>query len=418
MRPAKAFQPAYKAKPPEPTAEPPNGKGKDGKGKEGKPAQKAAVPPTKGAPPKGGPQKGAGKAPEKGKTEDGGKGPSPPTVAPVAKGKSKGKEAPKEPSTPPPIQVPREIPPTHPQPPATVVSGRMKMLEVQAKKVIQDWTTMPEDQKPQSMQLILDRIIEALPPEQQRYAIDKLMAAQAQNGETAEAEAQPEEQQEQMEPNANGNHGPSAEYKAMDEFITKCESTAPEDWSKAWLELQIPRQAEMEMLILLFEVVVNKDLANKDTGLFDFVPRIMTTLVKSRQVFNKNVELALKEISRRMEELAQVNDQAWHLLSYMMLYFHPKGRGTDWGFFFTPWTWELWWKQTKEVLGAAQKYRAFDILVLLLQLMQEKSEQVLKSLPAWSEPAKTAKVREVLGQWGDMDEAAVLETLSAYGVEL
>lgn len=81
-----------------------------------------------------------------------------------------------------------------------------------------------------------------------------------------------------------------------------------------------------------------------------------------RQVFNKNVELALKEISRRMEDLAQVNDQAWHLLSYMMLlgslevtcnnncnniglhgmqlhpklnfnlrYLYPKGRGTDWG---------------------------------------------------------------------------------------
>ena len=41
-----------------------------------------------------------------------------------------------------------------------------------------------------------------------------------------------------------------------------------------------------------------------------------------------------------------------------------------------PWTWELWWKQTKEVLGAAQKYRAFDILTLLLQLMQETGEAV------------------------------------------
>ena len=115
-----------------------------------------------------------------------------------------------------------------------------------------------------------------------------------------------------------------------------------------------------------------------------------------RQVFNKNVELALKEISRRMEDLAQVNDQAWHLLSYMMLlgslevtcnnnqdfgswkitmkkshfhgmlshaklffnlrYLYPKGRGTDWGLqpqsgeisetfgrrFFQPKHWQQW----------------------------------------------------------------------------
>eukprot|EP00435_Cladocopium_sp_Y103_P028670 s1248_g7.t1 len=321
-----------------------------------------------------------GAAPEKGKADDGGRKGQP--AQPMqGKGKSKGKEAPKEPSPPTATQATQA---TQAQP-AAVVSGRMKNVEFQAKKVIQEWNALPEEQRPQTMQMVLDRIIEALPPEQQRYAIDKLMAAGAQNGGTVganqaeEAEVEQNEEQQETEPMEdapNGNHEPSAEYKAMDEFITKCESSSPEDWSKAWHELQIPRQAEMEMLTLLFEVVINKDVANKDGGLFDFVPRIITALVKTRLVFNKNVELALKEISRRMEELAQVNDQAWHLLSYMMLYLHPKGRGTDWGFVFMPWTWELWWKQTKEVLGAAQKYRAFDILTLLLQLMQDQSDQI------------------------------------------
>ena len=40
----------------------------------------------------------------------------------------------------------------------------------------------------------------------------------------------------------------------MDEFITTCCNSGPEEWSKAWVELQIPRQAEKEMLTLLFEV--------------------------------------------------------------------------------------------------------------------------------------------------------------------
>jgi len=422
-RPGK-FQPASKAKAPEPKAEPPNGKGAAAKGGK-EPAQKAVIPPTQKGSQKGN-MKGVGKAPEKGKADDGGKGQP---AQPVQKGKSKGKEGketPREPSTPPPVQAQTN---TGNSGAGVVVSGRMKTLEFQTKKVVQEWKTLPEEQKPLAMQMILDRIIEAVPPEQQRYAMDKLAAASAENGEPShESQAEPEaeqsqeqENQEQTEHNehgANGNHEPSAEYKAMDEFITQCESSSPEDWSKAWHELQIPRQAEMEMLTLLFEVVVNKDMVNKESGFFDFVPKVVIELIRSRQVFNKNVELALKVVSRRMEDLAQVNDQAWHLLSYMMLYLYPKGRGTDWGLFYMAWTWETWWKTTKEVLGAAQKYRAFDILVLLLQLMQEKSEQVLKSLPAWSDPSKTAKAREVLCQWGDMDEAAILETLSAYGVEL
>lgn len=385
------FVPASKAKPAEPKAEPPNGKS-GGKG----------VPPKKGAVPT---QKGAGKAPEKGekgKSEDGGKGKS---------GKSKGKDAPREPSMPPPSQTA----PSGEKP--VVVSGRLKTLEFQLKKVLQDWSGLAEDQKPQAMQIFIDRILEVAPMEQQRYAMEKLVAA----GVNGEAPAEPEDKdnQETQESGPTGqDEEPSAEYKAMEDFITQCESSSPEEWSKAWQELQIPRQAEKEMLTCLFEVVVNKDLANKDFGFFDFLPRVVTQLVTARKIFLKNVELALKEITRRIEELAQANDQAWHLLSYMMLYFFPKGMGTDWGFSFMSWTWETWWKTTKEVLGAAQKYRAFDILVLLLQLMQEKSEQVLKSLPAWTEPSKTAKVREVLCQWGDMDEAAIRETLSAYGVEL
>ena len=66
-------------------------------------------------------------------------------------------------------------------------------------------------------------------------------------------------------------------------------------------------------------------------------------------------------------------------------------------FVFMPWTWELWWKQTKEVLGAAQKYRAFDILTLLLQLMQDRGN-----------PGKSGEaVRPVKDQYGSIRSADV-----------
>lgn len=64
-----------------------------------------------------------------------------------------------------------------------------------------------------------------------------------------------------------------------------------------------------------------------------------------------------------------ISDYTWltHAVHMMLLY---TSAVFCFRFQFGSWSWELWWRQTKEVLGAAQKYRAFDILVLLLQIMQ------------------------------------------------
>ncbi|CAJ1360408.1 unnamed protein product [Effrenium voratum] len=233
--------------------------------------------------------------------------------------------------------------------------------------------------------------------------------------ETEQAEQEVQEEQQPMEEEYRDENAGSEEQKAMEDFLAGAESTSGPEWCKAWTGLHVPRQAEADVLSVLFEVGINKDAADKESGYFDFLPRIVVELLRQHKVLPKNVEVALKEgLSSRLETLIQANDQTWHILSYMLLYLFPRSPSTSWGYNLP---WESWWRTTKEVLSAAQKYRAFDILVLLLQLMQEKSEHVIQSLPVWSESRRKA-VKEVLCQWGDMDETAIVETLSAYGVDL
>jgi len=70
------------------------------------------------------------------------------------------------------------------------------------------------------------------------------------------------------------------------------------------------------------------------------------------------------------------------------------------------------------VLAVLDHFRAFDILVLVLQMMQDKSGKVIKQQQVWREAARTLAVRKTLSAWGEMDDAAIIETLGAYGVEL
>jgi len=145
---------------------------------------------------------------------------------------------------------------------------------------------------------------------------------------------------------------------------------------------------------------------------------VVVELARTRKVTVPNLEAALKDLARKVEDHVQTNDQAWHLISYFLVYLFPRSRSFEYGFVFPSWNYPTWWRATEEILQEAHKYRAFDILVLCLQLMQEKSGAVIKELPVWSDPVRASHVRQVLCKWGDMDEASILETLSANGVEL
>jgi len=294
------------------------------------------------------------------------------------------------------------------------VQFRLKNLESLQTRLLAELSGLPEAQRGEGLSKILDALTRAAPRPALQQHVDKLAADGIipSNGSAApQAEEAPAAPAEAPEANEAQEDEPTL-AQAMEDFLQNVENAAPTEYGKTWAALAVPREAEVEVLSGLLEVAVQK------TSNFELVPKVVVELARTRKVTVPNLEAALKDLARKVEDHVQTNDQAWHLISYFLVYLFPRSRSCDYGFVFPSWNYPSWWRATEEILQEAHKYRAFDILVLVLQLMQEKSGAVIKELPVWSDPVRASHVRQVLCKWGDMDEASILETLSANGVEL
>jgi len=201
---------------------------------------------------------------------------------------------------------------------------------------------------------------------------------------------------------------------AMNQLYFSAFDTPPASWNEAWKLQGLPTEEHCEALCALFDVGAD---GASDGGLV-LAPRIIAELARSKSVDMKHVDDALQALAHRLEYLVQVTENAWHLHSHMLLNLFPKTTSTEWGFVRPGWTWITWWQMAERVLTAADAFRAFDILVLVLQLMQEKSGCVIRLQQVWRESGRIQRITKALSTWGDMDSAAIMETLAAYGVEV
>mmetsp|Transcript_42301 Transcript_42301/g.78763 ORF Transcript_42301/g.78763 Transcript_42301/m.78763 type:complete len:531 (-) Transcript_42301:74-1666(-) len=335
-------------------------------------------------------------------------GPTPPKSVPPKGGKASGKPQGKGSEEPPTATPAPQAPKGKGGKPVEAKGAtkdfadkfRLQNVEALTTRLMTEWSGLPEPSKVEGMSKILDACLAAAPSEVKQQVVDKLAAEGVVASGNGAAEEAPDPAEED----------PTL-AQSMEDFIQQVENAQTTDWSKAWTGLGVPREHETEVLSSLFEVAVQKS-AN------DLVPKVVVELARTRKVQIPNLESAMKELAKNLEKLVETNDQAWHLVSYFLVYLFPRTRSSDWGLLFGGWNWQAWWKLTEEVLREAHKYRAFDILVLALQLMQEKSNSVIFKLPVFVEGGRAAQVKQALCSFGDMDEASILETLSANGVEL
>merc|ERR1712232_1463302 len=99
----------------------------------------------------------------------------------------------------------------------------------------------------------------------------------------------------------------------------------------------------------------------------------------------------------------------------MMMF--PKTSSSPWGFLQVGWNFTTWWGMVMKVLTAADKYRAFEIMIKVLEKLQEKSGAINQQM-VWKDQGRIAKVRKALADWGEMDEEALTGTLEQYAIEM
>lgn len=312
-----------------------------------------------------------------------------------------------------------------------------RKLDVMVKSLLNEWEKFPPEHRLQPMVTVARRLTAKVPVDILNAMVEEFLAvitgvqgAVTLDEEPAsgsldtkdEAGAPAEETRIQEEttdsykpeepaaPAAPVAQGVSME--ALEGFLNGAENQKPYTWLQGWAALQITKDQEAAAVCSLLEV------ASKESNVTDIAPKILVELVRTRKMPLQVLDEALHAFASKLEELVQANENAWHLASYVFLYLFPKTRDSSYGFLFAGFTWQAWWQIVEQSLSAADRFRAFDIVVLLLQMMQDRSNALINKMQVWIEGNRTETVQKVLCNWGQMDKASIIETLSAYGIEL
>lgn len=287
-----------------------------------------------------------------------------------------------------------------------------------SRQLIDEWTSLPQEKKDEAFSIIASRFVERVPPEFLASMAEQFAAAADGESGTSNAEAVGFEDKEEPVEGGVAEDGEEGAMEtgnfseAMRQLLQDVEQQPAEEWPAVWSGVVFLPEDELDALTALFEAALQGGVG------LDLAPRVVMELTRAKQVEMTNVEAALQATASKLEALVQVNENAWNLHSHMLMLLFPKTPSTTWGFLRPGWSWISWWQMTERVLVKADHFRAFDILVLVLQMMQEKSGAVIKQQQVWKEAGRMAKVQKALCGYGEMDGVSILETLAAYGVEL
>lgn len=202
--------------------------------------------------------------------------------------------------------------------------------------------------------------------------------------------------------------------EAMEQLLQDATGSAPSQWNTVWGGFGVPREEECDAVTALLQVATR----GPDMERAELAARIITELARTYKVQLNNIERALQGLAAHLEDLSAVNESAWNVYSHLLVQFFPKTPSTNWGWQSANWNWHSWWAMAQRVLTKVDNFRAFDIVILALQMMQERSGQKICQLQAWSEFGRRDKMRKVLSAWGEMEESAVIEICVAYGVDI
>jgi hypothetical protein len=324
-----------------------------------------------------------------------------------------------------PPQAPKAagVPPREAKDPRLIKADvKKRKVEAFAKNLLDEWISLVEGRQLEAWNSVITKFKNRVPGKYLALMANKLgdgldpadfdAAIELANAEAEHTGAAKEEDSAQDTQAAEAEAAYIENFaEVMPTVLEALSSKDPKEWNAVWSDLKVDAKRLEEALTAFLQ-------AAAESGEPEQVAKFLQQLAVAKLITPVALQAALADTGANLEDLTQTNDTAWHLHSRILMMFFPKTQHSAWGFSQQGWTWSTWWQLTEKALASADKFRAFDILVLVLQMMQEASGVVVKSQQAWKESGRIATIRKVLCNWGDMDEPAILETLAAYGVEL
>jgi hypothetical protein len=186
----------------------------------------------------------------------------------------------------------------------------------------------------------------------------------------------------------------------------------PKDWVVAWQAMVIPMDRQIEALQKFL------NLAFMETEDPELAPLVAAELCKAHKIKTRSMEEALISFGPSLDGIVAMNEDAWQVYSHFLVHVSPKPAASGWGWSRVGWSWQVWWQFVEKCTQTLDQGRAYDVITLILRLIQDREGQPLGQLPSWTEGEKLQRVIAKLGVLSGSDTDEVLDRLSLQGIDL
>lgn len=186
----------------------------------------------------------------------------------------------------------------------------------------------------------------------------------------------------------------------------------PRDWGSAFLAMGVPPERHAEVL----QKFLNMAFVQTEGHEPEQAPMIIAELVKGHKVKMQIVEEVLVTFGHNLDGILAMNEEAWHVYAYVLLHVHPKPLKSGWGWSRVGWSWLGWWKFVEKCIASLEAPKAFEVLSMLLKLIQDREGTALSEV--WIEGGKMKQVITKMGELGACPEQEVISKLSMDGVSV
>eukprot|EP00929_Paragymnodinium_shiwhaense_P049222 TRINITY_DN24843_c0_g1_i1.p1 TRINITY_DN24843_c0_g1~~TRINITY_DN24843_c0_g1_i1.p1 ORF type:complete len:549 (+),score=181.54 TRINITY_DN24843_c0_g1_i1:85-1731(+) len=199
------------------------------------------------------------------------------------------------------------------------------------------------------------------------------------------------------------------EARLMAIFTRLWDGTAKKkaDWPLVFGAMQIPVDKQTEVV----QKYLNMAFSRKEDPAK--CTEILCDLVKTHKVKMRSAEEALVSFGPNLDGILAMNEQAWHVYSYFLVGLFPK---SGYGWARVGWAFRSWWEFTMKCTATLQAEQAFDVITLVLSIIQEKEGAKLAEIPDWVEGTKLPTVLATLCDIAGIEATEAISRLSEKGV--
>jgi hypothetical protein len=204
-----------------------------------------------------------------------------------------------------------------------------------------------------------------------------------------------------------------ANLAAMLKRLWEGAAQTPKDWAAAWQAMKIPADKQGLALQKFLNMTFMQARSSDRAGL------VVAELVKAHKLKLRRTEEVLVTFGENLKSIMAINKSVWQVYAHFLVHLFPKPADAGWGWSRVGWSWQSWLHFVEQCVKSLDSAVAFDVVCLILRLIQASEGRPLAQAAPWCEADCTQQVVAKLSELGGSGQDEVIAKLrNLHGVEV